>query len=129
LSYASEERIRLSATDYVIASFTTRADESLLFVTQTGKVIHRESKSIELSKSSTAKGQSLIPPSRLEQGVRFMGAASVRDSDSIVVLDATGRLSVHQADSMTGSGSIEADGLILSIGLIQADSWKKRVNP
>jgi DNA gyrase/topoisomerase IV subunit A len=126
LSYATEERIRLTATDYVIASFTTRADDSLLFVTQTGKVIHRESKSIELSKSSTAKGQSLIPPSRLEQGVRFMGAASVKNSDSIVVLDAAGRLTLHEAGSLAGAGSIEAEGLILSIGLIQAEGGKRR---
>jgi len=122
LSYATEERIRLSATDYVIASFPTRADESLLFVTQTGKVIYRESKSVELTKSSSAKGQTLIPPSRLEQGVRFMGAASVRGGDQIVVLDATGKLKIHQADSMTGAGSIEADGLILSIGILPAGS-------
>jgi len=124
LSYATEERIRLTATDYVIASFTTRADDSLLFVTQTGKVIQRESESIELSKSSTAKGQALIPPSRLEQGVRFMGAASVKNSDSVMVLDATGRLRVHEAGAMTGAGSIEAEGLILSIGLIQAEGGK-----
>ena len=122
LSYASEERIRISATDYVIASFTTRPNESLLFVTQTGKVIHREGKSLELTKSSTAKGQTLIPPARLEQGVRFMGAASVRDGDQVVVLDATGRLNVHEAEAMTGAGSIEAEGLILSIGIIPADS-------
>src|SRR5215207_3844422 len=122
LSYATEERIRLSATDYVIASFPTRADESLLFVTQTGKVIYRESKSVELTKSSSAKGQTLIPPSRLEQGVRFMGAASVRDGDQIVVLDATGKLKIHEADSMTGAGSIEADGLVLSIGILPAGS-------
>jgi DNA gyrase/topoisomerase IV subunit A len=121
LSYASEERIRISATDYVIASFTTRPNESLLFVTQTGKVIHRESKSLELTKSSTAKGQTLIPPARLEQGVRFMGAASVRDGDQVVVLDATGRLNVHEAEAMTGAGSIEAEGLILSIGVIHAE--------
>lgn len=126
LSYAIEERIKLSATDYVVASFITRADDSLLFVTQTGKVIHRDSKSIETSKSSTAKGQSLIPPSRLEQGVRFMGAASVRDSDSVAVLDATGRLTLHKADSLTGSGSISAEAWILSIGLIQADGGKRR---
>ncbi len=129
LSYATEERIRLSATDYVIASFTARADDSLLCVTQTGKVIQREGKSIELSKSSTAKGQALIPPSRLEQDVRFMGAASVRDSDLVIVLDAAGRLNVHEAGAMTGSGSIKADGLILSMGLIQAKGGKRRVSP
>ena len=127
LSYAIEERIKLSATDYVIASFITRADDSLLFVTQMGKVIHRDSKSIETSKSATAKGQSLIPPSRLEQGVRFMGAASVQDSDSIVALDASGRLTLHKADSLTGSGSIAAEAWILSIGLIQTDNSLAKV--
>lgn len=130
LSYATEERIRLTATDYVIASFTARADDLLLFVTQTGKVIQRESKSIETSKSSTAKGQALIPASRLGQGVRFMGAVSVKDSDAdaVVGLDATGRLIVHKADFITGAGSIEAEGWILSIGLIQAEGGMMRNN-
>jgi len=125
LSYAIEERIRLAATDYVIASFIAPADSTLLCVTQTGKVIQRESKSIDTSKSSTAKGQALIPPSRLGQGVRFMAAATVQDGDQVVVLDATGRLRILEAESMTGAGSIEADGLILSIGRIPADSVKR----
>jgi DNA gyrase/topoisomerase IV subunit A len=122
LSYAIEERVRLSATDYVIASFIAQPESHLLCVTQTGKVIHRESQNIDTSKSSTAKGQALIPPSRLGQGVRFMGAASVKDSDSVAALDASGRLWILEAESMTGAGSIEAEGWILSIGLIQADS-------
>jgi DNA gyrase/topoisomerase IV subunit A len=125
LSYAIEERIRLSATDYVIASFVAPPDATLLCVTQNGKVIQREGKSIEASKSSTAKGQALIPPSRLGQGVRFMGAAAVQDGDQVVVLDATGRLRSLEAESMTGAGSIEADGLILSIGRIPAESLKR----
>jgi len=125
LSYAIEERIRLSATDYVIASFIAPADTTLLCVTQNGKVIQRESKNIDTSKSSTAKGQALIPPSRLGQGVRFMGAAAVQDGDQVVVLDATGRLRILEAQSMTGAGSIEADGLILSIGRIPADNIKR----
>ncbi len=54
-----------------------------------------------------------------------MGAASVRDGDQVVVLDATGKLRIHEADSMTGAGSIEADGLILSIGILPADSVKR----
>lgn len=125
LSYAIDERIRLSATDYVIASFIAQPKSHLLCVTQNGKVIQRESKSIDASKSSTSKGQSLIPPSRLEQGVRFMGAAAVQDGDQVVVLDATGRLKILEAGSMTGAGSIEADGLVLSIGRIPADSVKR----
>jgi hypothetical protein len=100
----------------------------MLFVTQTGKVIHRESESLELSKSPLAKGQALIPPSRLEQGVRFVGAASVRKGDHIIALDATGSLNVHSAEALTGAGSIEAEGMIVSIGVIPAES-AKRANP
>jgi len=55
-----------------------------------------------------------------------MGAAAVRNNDHLVVLDASGRLRILEAGSITGAGSIEADGLILSIGLIQADSVKRR---
>jgi hypothetical protein len=128
LSYSAEERIRITASDYVIASFLPRPDKSLLFVTQTGKVIHRESESLELSKSPLAKGQSLIPPSRLEQGVRFIGAASVRDGDRIAALDDAGNINVYLAGAITGTGSIEAGGSILSIGVIPAKS-EKEANP
>ena len=128
LSYSAEERIRLTSSDYVVGSFMTHSNESMLFVTQTGKVIHRESDSLELSKSPLAKGQALISASRLEQGIRFIGAASVRDEDQIAVLDATGSLNVYLTDAMTGAGSIAAGGLILSIGVIRAEGGK-RANP
>jgi hypothetical protein len=128
LSYSAEDRIRLTASDYVISAFVTHPEESLLFVTQTGKVIHRDSENIELSKSPLAKGQALIPPSRLEQGVRFIGAASVGENDRIAALDATGNLRVHSAETLTGAGSIEAGGMILTIGVVSAESTK-RANP
>jgi hypothetical protein len=129
LSYSTEERIRLTATDYVVGSFLTHPEESMLFVTQTGKVIQRESDALELSKSPLAKGQALIPPSRLEQGVRFVGAASVRNEDRLAVLDATGNLSLHVAGTMIGAGSIEAGGLTgeaVSISVIPAEAGAKR---
>ncbi len=125
LPYSSEERIKLTTSDYVIASFIPHAAESMLFVTQTGKVIRRDQESLELSRSPLAKGQALIPPSRLEQGVRFIGAASVRDADRIAVLDAKGTLRVHKADVLGGSGSIEAEGMIVSIGVIPAEARKE----
>jgi len=127
LSYSAEDRIKLTASDYVIASFLPREDESMLFVTQTGKVIHRERGSLEFSKSPLAKGQALISPARLEQGIRFIGAASVRDKDRIAVLDSKGNIRVHTAESITGSGSIEAEGLngiAVSIGVIPAEAWR-----
>jgi hypothetical protein len=124
LPYSAEDRIKLTASDYVVASFVPHPGKSMLFVTQTGKVIHRDPESLELSKSPLAKGLGLISPSRLEQGVRFIGAASVRDDDRIAVLDSNGNLIVHLAETMTGAGSIEAGGLTgvaVSIGVIQAE--------
>ena len=121
LPYSAEDRIRLTASDYVIASFVPRPDEAMVFVTQTGKVIQRDADSLELSKSPLAKGQALIPPVRLEQGIRFIGAASVGEADKLVVLDATGNVNIHSAKALAGAGSIEAGGLILSIGVIPAE--------
>ena len=131
LSYSAEERIRLAASDFVVASFIPQAGESMLFITQTGKVIQRDGNNLELSKSPLAKGQALISPTRLEQGVRFIGAASVQDEDRIAVLDAKGNLRVHVVESITGAGSIEADGLTgvaVSIGMVQAEA-EERANP
>lgn len=124
LSYSAEERIKLTASDYVIASFIPSANGYMLFVTQTGKVIQREPASFELSKSPLAKGQALIPTLRLEQGVRFVGAASVRDEDRIVVLDSKGNINIHEAGSIMGAGSVNAEGLILSFCMIQAEVWE-----
>ncbi|HSL30254.1 MAG TPA: hypothetical protein VK900_13730 [Anaerolineales bacterium] len=122
LPYSAEDRIKLTASDYVIAAFVPRPGQSMLFVTQTGKVVQRESDNLELTKSPLAKGQALIPPVRLEQGIRFVGAASVGGEDRLAVLDATGSLSMHSAETLAGAGSIEAEGLILSVGVIPAES-------
>ena len=128
LSYSAEDRIKLTASDYVIASFLPHADESMLFLTQTGKVIQREYESLELSKSALAKGQPLISPARLEQGVRFIGAASVRETDQVAVLDSKGNLNLHVAESIVGAGSVDAEGLVLSICVIPAEA-RKGTNP
>ena len=121
LPYSAEDRIKLTASDYVIASFVPRPEEAMIFVTQTGKVVQRNAEGLELSKSPLAKGQALIPPVRLEQGIRFIGAASVGEEDRLVVLDATGDVNIRSAKALAGAGSIEAGGLILSIGVISAE--------
>jgi hypothetical protein len=120
LSYTVEERIKLPATDYVIASFLPRPGDALLFVTQMGKVVHRESGMLEQSKSSPSKGGALISANRLEQGIRFMGATAVQDGDQVAALDAQGRIKVYEAGTIKGSGSIGDGNLVLSIGVIPA---------
>jgi DNA gyrase/topoisomerase IV subunit A len=120
LSYTAEGRVKMSASDYVIASFLPRPEDALIFLTQTGKVVHRESRMIEPTKSSSAKGQALISANRLAQGIRFMGAAAVRDGDRVAILDSSGGIKVYEAGAIIGSGSIGTGELILSIGVISA---------
>lgn len=124
LSYSTEERVKLTVSDYVIASFVPRPAETMLFVTQTGKAIQREYDSLELSKSPLAKGQPLISPTRLEQGVRFIGAASVQTTDHMVILDSKGNLKLHNVETVSGAGSVEAEGLVLSMGVIPGNAPK-----
>jgi len=122
LSYAAEERIRLDTLDYVVASFALHPDESLLCLTQTGKVIIREGSSLEVSKSPQSRGQALISPSRLEQGTRFVGAVAVKETDKLVVLDAEGSLTLHLAGDVGGAGLVRTGALILSVGVVPAQS-------
>jgi hypothetical protein len=124
LSYAAEERLRLEATDYVVASCLPGQDEFLLCLTQNGKVIQRELANLELARSTTGRGQALIPPSRLDQGTRFVGAACLHNADQIVVLDAGGRLSLVQAAVAAGAGSIPAEGVVLSFGVVPSDDGR-----
>jgi len=126
LSYSPEERIKLSATDYVIGSFILQAETLLLCVTQTGKVIQREGENIEAAKSSTTRGQALIPPTRIEQGVRFMGAVAAKAQDKIAILDAAGKINIHDVETLTGSGAVLAEGLILSVALIPLEGGENR---
>lgn len=124
LSYTADERIKLTATDYVVGAFTLPANTSLVCVTQNGKVIYREGKGMEVAKSAATKGQALIPPTRLEQGTRFMGAVAVKESDQVAILDQAGNIHIHDVHEMTGGGSIPAEGWILSIGRISSESGK-----
>ena len=120
LSYAAEERIQLAGLDFVVAGFVPQADESILCLTQNGKVIQREMDGLELAKSSAVKGQALIPHSRLEQGTRFIGALPLRESDRLVMLDSQGNISLHQAADAIGAGKVITENLCLSITRVPA---------
>jgi len=120
LTYSADERIRLSATDYVIAAFAVQPGQTILFVTQNGKVIQRDAVFLEATKSPSSRGQVLISPSRLEQGARFIGAAALKDTDKVVALDAEGQLTVYEAGEAASAGTLQAGAAILSIGVIPA---------
>jgi len=120
LSFAAEERIRLSTLDHVVAAFVLAEGESILCLTQNGKVILRESAGMEMAKSNAARGQALIPPARLEQGTRFIGAVPYRVEDSLVVLDGQGCLNVYPVSEVCGAGVIHAGSVCVSVGRIPA---------
>ncbi len=123
LSYAAEERIRLDATDFIVASFVLHKGDALMCLTQNGKVIQREASTLEPAKSGSGRGQAWIPASRLEQGIRFVGAAAVRLEDMLVVLGADGSLGVHLMRDLAGAGAIQG-GTFLAVGVIPADRTK-----
>jgi len=122
LTYSADERIRISATDYVIAAFTLQPEQSILCLTQTGKVIQREAGFLEYAKSPLAGWQALISPSRLEQGVRFIGAAAVKEADQLVVLDAEGQITLHGAGEAASAGTLRAGASIVSLGVIPSQA-------
>lgn len=124
LSFSAEERIRLNGSDHVVAAFTLAADESLLCLTQNGKVIQREGHSLEIAKSPASHGQALISPSRVDQGTRFIGALPFRPADRLALLDGQGNLSAHLASAVCAAGAIHTGSLCLSIGLIPSAGGK-----
>jgi len=126
LNYSTEERIRLEPHDHVIASFVIEPDESLICLTQNGKVIHRESSVVEPAKSASARGQALISPSRLEQGTRFIGAAAIRELDRVLVLDTAGGLTLHPCREITGSGTLPIDEPVLAFCIVPAPSQETK---
>ena len=121
LSYAAEERIKLENSDYVIAAFVPDSGQSILCITQNGKIVQRDSSFLELARSPATRGQVLIPPSRLDQGVRFVGAAALREDDRIAVLDAAGEITLHLAGAAAGAGSVPTSGAVVALGVIPAE--------
>ncbi|MBN2387768.1 MAG: hypothetical protein JXB85_12185 [Anaerolineales bacterium] len=118
LSYSAEERIRLPATDHLIAAFLLGQGHDLLALTEEGKVLLRTGTDLEPSTSPMAKGLTLIPPARLEKGTRLAAALAVDTATRVVALDAGGRFTVQTAAEVRGAGALDAGpGLLAVAGL------------
>lgn len=118
LPFSAEETLRLSATDFTQAFFSYTPSQTLLFFTQNGKVLQREAPALELFKSAGSRGQGLISAPRLQQGVRFVGAAAASAGDAIVALSAEGHLTLHSAEQAAAEGALHPAASILSIGIL-----------
>lgn len=125
LSYSVEERVKLDGTDHIAASFTYQEDELIFCLTQTGKVISKSPAFVEVMKTSLSRGQALIPPGRLEQGIRFIGAASVKPADRVAILDESGDLRLYAQADLVSAGSVETEAPLLAFGILPGRDEKK----
>ena len=118
LPSAIEEVLKLAHTDHIAASFTLRKQPSLLVVTSNGKALHRETGWLDPAATFKTSGQSIIPASRREAGVRLVSAAAVSPDDWGAALWSDGLLTLHQASDLFASGSLgtrEAEVLAFAI--------------
>jgi hypothetical protein len=118
LSYSVEERAKLDPTDHIIAGFTYKEEQLIFCLTQTGKVISKSTGFIEPMKAAVSRGQALIPSSRLEGGVRFIGAAAVGESDRLALLDEDGNLGLHGQPELTEAGSVQTECPLVAFGIL-----------
>ncbi len=124
LSYSVEERARLDGTDHIVGAFTLKEGDLVFCLTQTGKVISKSAGFVEPMKTALGRGQALIPPGRLEQGVRFIGAAAMQEQDGVLVLDANGNLSQHSQAELSAAGSVKAEAPLMAFGALPAAGKK-----
>lgn len=106
LSYTTEESMKLSATDYLVSAFVVGQKPSILIVTHTGKIIHRETGWLEPAASNKSRGQAVFSQSRREAGTRVIGAAALDENGWGAALHLDGQISVHQASDLFADGNL-----------------------
>ena len=112
-----EEVTRLSSSDHIVSSFIIREKDSILLMTNDGKVIHREMSWLEPANSLNAKGKPVFSGRKREAGARIVGAAPVDDSDWAVYLTSTGEIRLQPVSDLFSLGSVKAGDPIEIINL------------
>ena len=114
LPYAIVEAMRLGSSDHLVAAFAIGGGNSILAMTQLGKIIHRLEDSLETATDLQRKGQMLYSKARRDQGVRVVGAAAVEENDWGIALHTDGRISLHMIEEVLGNGSIPTESGLLA---------------
>jgi hypothetical protein len=91
---------------------------SVLVMTNTGKVLHLTEDRIEISGALRTKGQSIYSAKRRAEGVRVVGSAPFGGQDGAVILDRQGRLMIYSMNELTGSGTLAEDVLPVAFAAI-----------
>ena len=106
LPTAIEEVIRLGISDHIVAAFVASRKPSILFITQNGKAVHRDTSWLEPASSFKSKGQAILSKERREAGIRIVGAAPVDEADWGVFLHTDGILSAYKLNDLFARGSV-----------------------
>jgi DNA gyrase/topoisomerase IV subunit A len=96
LPTAIEEVIHLGITDHIVATFVASRKPSIVFITQNGKAVHRDTGWLEPASSFKSKGQAILSKERREAGIRIVG----------VFMDTDGTLSVHKLNDLLARGNV-----------------------
>jgi len=89
-----------------VAAFVASRKPSILFITQNGKAVHRDTGWLEPASSFKSKGQAILSKERREAGIRIVGAAPVEETDWGVFMDTDGTLSAHKLNDLLARGSV-----------------------
>ncbi len=106
LPVAIEEVIHLGITDHIVAAFVAGRKPSLIFITQNGKAVNRDTSWLDQASSFKTKGQQLLSKERREAGARVVGAAPVDGEDWGVFLQSDGTLTAWNLHELLATGSI-----------------------
>ena len=108
LPVAIEEVIHLGITDHIVAAFVAGRKPSLLFITQNGKAVNRDTSWLDQASSFKTKGQPLLSKERREAGTRVVGAAPASDGDWGIFLQSDGALTAYNLLELLAAGSVPA---------------------
>lgn len=104
-----EEVLRLNITDHIVKAFAVSTEinqETLLFVTQSGKVIQRNIDWLDIASSFKSRGQAVFSQERRDAGVRLISGGLAKDDDWGIVLRSDGKLAISSIGELINTGNI-----------------------
>ena len=114
LPFSVEEAMHLAVTDHLVAALLIEPGETILAMTQIGKLVSLGYEDLEITPSLKSRGQAIFSSQRRASGVRVIGAAAVSEKDWAVVLHADGQISLHAVGALLGRGTLPVEGELLA---------------
>jgi DNA gyrase/topoisomerase IV subunit A len=115
LPIAIEEVLQLGNTDHIVSKFNQGKKPSLVFVTENGKAVHRDTTWLEPANTFKSRGQSILSKERRTAGMRIVAAAAVDETDWGAILQGDGNLTIQQVRQMIAAGSVMPGQAVSSV--------------